>query len=223
MSKSKILSLLAFLVVVAFALWLASGRLVQGKVRFRAESSFVLCDSTVSTNAAGEIVFPQRRSETGTYQDLGLIVNDGIKPLLCGGSRAKTILNSYLQSKSRVNAPVHSITSAFETAEYRLVDGSRGIVQLVVVAESRELAIDINRCVLTNYIKSVERANLSIEGKALAKLKWDIQKKREAHEDVPELLGELERAKGVVKNHYKKVIVTSQPHIVESPVTCADR
>ena len=223
MSKSKILSLLVFLVVVAFALWLASGWLVQGKVRFRAESSFVLCDSTVTTNAAGEIIFPQRRSATGTYQDLGLIVNDGIKPLLCGGSRAKTILNSYLQSKSRVNAPVHSITSAFETAEYRLVDGSRGIVQLFVAAESRELAIDVNRCVLTNYIKSVERANLSIEGKALAKLKWDIQKKREAHEDVSELLGELERAKGVVKNHYKKVIVTSQPHIVESPVTCVDR
>ena len=125
------------------------------------------------------------------------------------------ILRSYLQSKSRVNAPDFSITNAFESAEYRRDGSLAGGVQLFVTAESRELAIDVNRCILSNYIRSVETANLSVEGKALAKLKWDIQKKREAHEDVSGLLKEFEHAKSVVKSCHKKVIVTSPPHIIE--------
>ena len=52
-------------------------------------------------------------------------------------------------------------------------------------------------------------------GKALAKLKWDIQKRREAHEDVSDLLRQLEHARVVVKKHHKKVIVTSSPHIID--------
>ena len=125
------------------------------------------------------------------------------------------ILRSYLQSKSRVNAPGFSITNAFESAEFRRDGSLAGGVKLFVTAESRELAIDVNRCILSNYIKSVETANLSAEGKALAKLKWDIQKKKEAHEDVSDLLKELEHAKSVVKSYHKKVIITTLPHIME--------
>lgn len=58
-----------FLVMAVLALWLASGRFTWCKV-FRAQSSFVLCDSAVTTNAAGKIVLPQYRRETGAYQDL---------------------------------------------------------------------------------------------------------------------------------------------------------
>lgn len=215
MKANKVIGLVLVLVIAALTLWLASGRLMKGKDQFKAQSSFVLCDSTVTTNAAGKIVLPQSRSETGTYQDLRLVVSDGLKPLLRGGSRMEQILRSYSQSKSRANAPGLSITNAFASAEYRMDDSFAGGVQLSVTAESRELAIDVNRCILSNYIKSVEAANLSVEGKALAKLKWDIQKKRDAHEDVTDLLKEFERAKGVVKSCYKKVIVTSMPHIVE--------
>ena len=215
MKPNKVMGFVLSLAMAAFALWLAGGWLMRGEERFRAQSSFVLCDSAVTTNAAGKIVMPQCRSETGTYQDLNLIVRDGLRPLLRGGSRMEQILHSYLQSKNRANASGLSITNAFDAAEYRRDDSVAGGVQLFVTAESRELAIDVNRCILSNYIKSVEADNLSVEGKALAKLKWEIQKKREAHEDVSDLLKELEHAKGVVKSYHKKVIVTSLPHIIE--------
>ena len=214
MKPNKVIGFVLSLAIAVLALWLASGRFTWRKV-FRAQSSFVLCDSVVTTNAAGKIVLPQCRRETGTYQDLSLVVSDGLKPLLRGGSRMEQILRSYLQSKSRVNAPGFSITNAFESAEYRRDDGLAGGVQLFVTAESPELAIDVNRCILSNYIKSVETANLSAESKALAKLRWDIQKKKEAHEDVSDLLKELEHAKSVVKSYHKKVIITTLPHIME--------
>lgn len=214
MKTGKVIGFVLSFVMAVLALWLARERFMRRNV-FRAKSSFVLCDSAVTTNAAGKMVLPQCRRKTGTYQDLSLVVSDGLKPLLRGGSRMEQILRAYLQAKSRVNAPGFSITNAFQSAEYRRDDGLAGGVQLFVTAESPELAIDVNRCILSNYIKSVETANLSAEGKALAKLKWDIQKKREAHEDVTDLLKELEHAKSVVKGYRKKVIVTSPSHIIE--------
>ena len=201
--------------VAALALWFSRGRFVQGENSFRAQSSFVLCDSSVTTSTDGKMLLPQCRGATGTYQDLAIIVSDGLKPLLRGGSRAETILRSYLQSKSCLNASARSVTNAFASAEYRMGDASTESVHLFVTAESKELAIDVNRCILSNYVKSVESANLSAEGKALAKLKWDIQKRREAHEDVTDLLRQLEHARVVVKKHHKKVIVTSSPHIID--------
>lgn len=215
MKTGRVIGWVFSLALVAFALWFDSRRLMPGKELFRAQSSFVLCDSSVTTNVTGGIVRSQCRNEAGTYQDLGLVVSDGLDPLLRGGSRAEAILRSYMQSKCRVDAPGFSITNAFDSAEYRKDEGLVGGVQLFVTAESRELALDVSRYIMSNYVKSVEAANLSAEGKALAKLKWDIQKKREAHGDVSDLLRELERAKGVVKSYRKKVIVISMPHVVE--------
>lgn len=149
MKPNKVMGFVLSFVMAVLALWLASGRFMRRKV-FRAQSSFVLCDSAVTTNAAGKMVLPQCRRETGTYQDLSLVVSDGLKPLLRGGSRMEQILRSYLQSKSRVNAPGFSIANAFESAEYRRDGSLAGGVQLFVTAESRELAIDVNRCILSN-------------------------------------------------------------------------
>ena len=122
MKTGKVIGFVLSFVMAVLALWLADGRFTWRKV-FRAQSSFVLCDSAVTTNAAGKMVLPQCRRKTGTYQDLSLVVSDGLKPLLRGGSRMEQILRAYLQAKSRVNAPGFSITNAFESAEYRRDDG----------------------------------------------------------------------------------------------------
>ena len=123
MQTNKVVVFVFFPVMAAFALWLAGGWFMRGEERFRAQSLFVLCDSAVTTNAAGKMVLPQCRRKTGTYQDLSLVVSDGLRPLLRGGSRMEQILRAYLQAKSRVNAPGFSITNAFESAEYRRDDG----------------------------------------------------------------------------------------------------
>ena len=215
MKINKVLGSVLFLVLASSALWFSRGCFMQCEKSFRAQSSFVLCDSSVTTNADGRITLSQCRGATGTYQDLALIVSDGLKPLLRGGSRSEAILHSYLQSKSRLNASARSVANAFESAEYRMGEASTGSVNLFVTAESKELAIAVNSCILSNYVKSVEAANLLAEGKALAQLKWDIQKRQEAHEDASDLLCQLEHAKGVVKKYHKKIIVTSSPHIIE--------
>lgn len=215
MKINKALGLVLSIVLASSVLWFFRGRFMQSEKSFRAQSSFVFCDSSVTTNADGKIVLPQCRGETGTYQDLALIVGDGLKPLLRGGSRSEAILHSYLHSKSCLNASACSVTNAFESAEYRMGDDVEGSVHLFVTAESKELAVDVNRCVLSNYVKFVEVANLAVEDKALAKLKWDIQKRQEAHEDASDLLRQLEHAKGVVNKHHKRVIVTSSPHIID--------
>lgn len=213
MKIRKVIGFVLPLVLAVLALWIASGWLMRGEELFTAQSSFVLCDSAVTTNTAGKIVQPQCRSGEGTYQDLSLVACDGLKQLL-RGSRMEQLLSSYLQLKRRANASGLSVTNAFASAEYRRDDDLAGGVQLFVTAESRELAIDVNRCILSNYIKSVETANLSVESKALAKLKWDIQKKRDAHEDMSDLLKELERAESAVKSYRKKVLITALPHIM---------
>ena len=80
MKPNKVIGFVLSLMIAVLALWLASGRFTWRKV-FRAQSSFVLCDSVVMTNAAGKIVLPQCRRETGTYQDLSLVVSDARQPL----------------------------------------------------------------------------------------------------------------------------------------------
>ena len=75
--------------VAAIALWFSRGRFVQGENSFRVQSSFVLCDSSVTTSTDGKMLLPQCRGATGTYQDLAIIVSDGLKPLLIGGRTDK--------------------------------------------------------------------------------------------------------------------------------------
>ena len=70
MKPNKVIGFALFLVMAVLALWLADGRFTWRKV-FRAQSSFVLCDSAVTTNAAGKMVLPQCRRKTGTYQSAG--------------------------------------------------------------------------------------------------------------------------------------------------------
>ena len=57
MKTGKVIGFVLSFVMAVLALWLASERFVRRNV-FRAKSSFVLCDSAVTTNAAGKMVLP---------------------------------------------------------------------------------------------------------------------------------------------------------------------
>ena len=55
MKTCKVIGFVLSLMIAVLALWLASGWFTWRKV-FRTQSSFVLCDSVVTTNAAGKKV-----------------------------------------------------------------------------------------------------------------------------------------------------------------------
>ena len=193
---------LSFLLLVAVVLCLCWGWFVSRNPLFKAQCCFMLVDPTERTN-----------SEVGSYQDFRLVISDGLKPFLPGGSRSELLLRSYLQLYGDSGVSGVSITNAFASAGY-LIEESPKRALLYVLAESEGLALGVTNYILTNYIMSVEQEDLAREDMALAKLRWDIKKRKSTGEDVGGLLEELERAQQSLKSQRRSVAVISKPSIV---------
>ena len=193
---------LGFLLLVAVLLCFCWGWFASRKPLFKAQCCFTIVDPTEGTN-----------SGVGSYQDFRLVVSDGLRPFLPGGSRSEMLLKSYLQSNGDSSASGSAITNAFESAGY-LIEESSKRAHLYVLAESEGLALDVANCILTNFIKSIEQEDLTRENKALAKLRWDIKKRKSIGEDVGGLLEEQERTLQLLKGQRRSVAVISKPSIV---------
>ncbi len=168
---------------------------------FKAQCCFMVVDPTERTN-----------SGVGSYQDFRLVISDGLKPFLPGGGRSELLVRSYLQSNGGSGVSGSSITNAFASAGY-MIEESPKRARLYVLAESEGLALDVANCILTNFIKSVEQEDLAREDKALAKLRWDIKKRKSAGEDVGGLMEDLERALRSLKSQRRTVAIISKPSI----------
>ena len=192
---------LGFLLLVAVLLCFCWGWFASRKPLFKAQCCFTIVDPTERTN-----------SGVGSYQDFRLVISDGLKPFLPGGSRLELLLRSYLQSNGDSGVSGASITNAFASAGC-LIEESPKRAHLYVLAESEGLALDVANCILTNFIKSVEQEDLAREDKALAKLRWDIKKRKSTGEDVGGLMEDLERSLQSLKSQRRAVAIISKPSI----------
>jgi len=202
----KIVMVMAFVVIVITGVWLYASKIFSSEQVYEAQCSFRLVDPEESAAAGGD---------NGTYQELRIVVRNGLTPLLKGGSRAQELLQSYLKLKMARNVSALAVTNAFASADYRLEGEAEKVVRLFVLAETPELALDVNNFILTNYVQSVEAEDRAREEKALAKLRSDIKRKRLANEDVSELLGQLERARKEVEAR-RRVVSVVEPSYVGS-------
>ena len=190
-----------FLLVVAL-LCLCWCRSTSHKPLFKAQCCFMIVDPAERTN-----------SGVGSYQDFRIVISDELKPFLSGGSQSESLLRSYLQSNGDSGFPGSAITNAFASVGYQIEESTKK-ARLYALADSEGLALDVTNCILTNFIESVEQEDLTRENKALAKLRWDIKKRKSAGDDVSGLLEELEKAQQMLKSQRRSVTVFSRPNIV---------
>ena len=213
LAKSKILATAAVLAMSVS--WYVGKRQSAERIRFNAQCSFALVGSTMPTNALRKVALSEAERGTGPYQDSRIIMRDVLEQLLGRSRRSEDVMQAFVQSMKNSGVQSCSLTNAFLSADYRIDGESSNVVHLFAKGETKELALGVMDFILTNYVQRVKDEDRAREDKALAKLNWDIKRKRELNEDVSCLVDQLGRLQGIIGISRRRVVVITPPHLVE--------
>lgn len=184
------------------------------KPLFKAQCSFALIDTPIGTNSIGGLVWPADKVQDGSFRDMRIVVGDSLGTFLVGGSQYESLRDEYVRMKKPQGALGFSISNAFRSASYQIEPNSANCFSLVVKADLKEVAVEVNGYILKRFMQFIEEENSARESKTLAKLRHDIKKKKAKNENVLGLVKELDRARKTLGTGRHTVVVVTWPKIV---------